>query len=431
MGDAVVVSAFECVTPAGRSADETWRALSAGRSGVRAFAGYRTEGAVSAGAPLPACAAEIPMAVDELAGSPVRLARSAEPGYHAARLVVARALRRLSMSGPRHDPERIAMIGAASFGEPAAWAPGVGGSGPDSRPQSARTPSSPPPSQHPQGALGLIATEHGLEGPCFMVGSACSSGAQAVYVAASLIRSGAIDAAVVVGHEFPLSPGNVASLDRMSVLYRPDDPRDRARSEPARASRPFSRDRRGFVLAEAAAALVLSSAPCADRRGWPRLAGLRGAFACGDADLVSHPSLEGVGRCVRGAMADAWLGPEGIGCVHAHATSSPSGDRAELGGLRHALGATFPAVPVVASKSQLGHALGASALLSIGLAIRGMAEGVVLPTLHHEPDPSLPAPRVSAASAAHPHKTAMVNAFGLGGANVTLIFSRGPDARPA
>ncbi|MEZ4309583.1 MAG: hypothetical protein R3F14_16225 [Polyangiaceae bacterium] len=75
--------------------------------------------------------------------------------------------------------------------------------------------------------------------------------------------------------------------------------------------------------------------------------------------------------------------------------------------------------------------LGASALLSIGLAIRGMAEGVVLPTLHHEPDPSLPAPRVSAASAAHPHKTAMVNAFGLGGANVTLIFSRGPDARPA
>lgn len=420
MGETVVLSASDCLSPVGKSLDETWKALAAGASGVRRLTRYKPDELGDRAASALAYGGEIPMTMDEIAGSAARLQKWVEPGYHAARTLVGRALYRLGFDIRKHDPQRIALLSGTVLASQHARAARAPKGQPDARFML---------NQCPHVLLGAVASEVRLQGPSFNVASGCASGAHAVYLAAMLIRANLVDAAVVVAHEFPHLPEATLGMDGLGLLYRREEASDRAFADPARASRPFSRDRRGFVLSEGAAVVVMASAAYAEKHSWPRLATIRGAFTNSDADHPTRPSTESLARCMRGALSDAWIGPDSIECIHAHATSTPAGDRAEMSALHEVFGPAFPQVPVVALKAQLGHTLGASGLLTLTLAMRGMAENTVLPTLNHDPDPTLPQARLLATATERRHKTALVSSFGFGGTNVSLVLQRGPDAR--
>jgi 3-oxoacyl-[acyl-carrier-protein] synthase II len=129
---------------------------------------------------------------------------------------------------------------------------------------------------------------------------------------------------------------------------------------------------------------------------------------------------------MRSALENAGCNPEDVGCINAHATSTPLGDAAELTALHAVFGDHLATIPVVANKSQIGHSLGASTILALILALRGMREGVVLPTLNHIPDPSLPPAWIPAVATEHEHDLTLLNSFGFGGTNVSLVVARGP-----
>ncbi|HXM71556.1 MAG TPA: beta-ketoacyl-[acyl-carrier-protein] synthase family protein, partial [Thermoanaerobaculia bacterium] len=137
-------------------------------------------------------------------------------------------------------------------------------------------------------------------------------------------------------------------------------------------------------------------------------------------------SRENVTACMQASLADARCGPRDIDCINAHATSTPVGDAAELAALRAVFGERLEEMPVVANKSQVGHTLGASTAVALCLALRGMREGVVLPTLNHLPDPALPPAWIPAAATAHQHELTLLNSFGFGGTNVSLVLEQGP-----
>jgi 3-oxoacyl-[acyl-carrier-protein] synthase II len=129
---------------------------------------------------------------------------------------------------------------------------------------------------------------------------------------------------------------------------------------------------------------------------------------------------------MRAALADAGLGPGDVGCVNAHATSTPLGDQSELTALRGVFADRLRAVPVVANKSQLGHALGASCLLALILAVEGMRRGVALPTLNHVADERLPEAWIPPRAVEHRHDVTLVNSFGFGGTNVSIVVAGPP-----
>ena len=361
---------------------------------------------------------QLPLSFAELAGSVDAIAKWCEPGFHAVRTLAARVLGRLDFDISRHDPQRIALLGATAL---------TGQVSRDALIRTGRADSRFILNQCSNIPLAAAASEHGLQGPCFSVSSACASSAHAVYLASQLIQAGAIDAALVVGFEFPIEPAAVGGLDWIGALYRRDDPADRGYTNPTAASRPFSRDRRGFVLAEGAGAVFLSDLDYARRMDWPVNATIRGAATNADADHLTRASVESVTVCIERALAAADCSADDIDCINAHATSTPVGDAAELAALHRVFGDRLADVPIVANKSQIGHSLGAAAMLALILAVHGMQTGVLLPTLNHVPDPALPKTLIRPLAIEQPHQRTLVNAFGFGGTNVCLVVERRPS----
>ncbi len=231
----------------------------------------------------------------------------------------------------------------------------------------------------------------GLRGPACVVSSACASAAHAMMTAVDLLRCGRADAVVTGGAEACLAPG-VLSADRC---------------------RPFSRDRDGLTLGEGAGILVLE-----------RLAG--GALTSDAGDLVA-PAQAGMEAAMRLALADAGLPPEAVDHVNAHGTGTGLNDQTEA----RALAAVFPgiaAIPVTATKSLHGHALGASPAIEAALVVETLRTGLIPPTARYDvPDPALPLDVVAGAARRHPVTTVLSNSFAFGGLDASLIF-RAVDA---
>ncbi len=407
----------DLVAAGGADLDQAFRHLAGNRSGIVPLSRYDYRAETLPGVSYIAYAGEIPLSYEQLAGSADRLEKWREPCYHALRTLATRVLDRLGFDVADHRPQRIALLGGTALTSQHSR---------DVLLHTRRADSKYILNQCTNIPLAVVASEHGIQGPCFSMSSACASSGHAMLVAGQLIQAGMVDCALVLGYEFPLTPASVGGLDWISALYRRDQPADRAFADAARASRPFSRDRRGFVLAEGAAAVVLARGDYARERGWPIQAWLRGAFSNADAGHLTRISRDNIGVCMREALAAAGCGPEDVQCVNAHATSTPVGDAAELGALAAVFGERLERIPVVANKSQVGHTLGASTVVALCLALRGMREGVVLPTLNHVPDPALPPAWIPTAAAAHPHELTLLNSFGFGGTNVSLVIERGP-----
>jgi len=414
----VVIVDYDCLTSLGTGVDDTWASAAASRSGIRNIDRYVPRENRFQGVPDIAYAGQIPISFEELAGSADKYEKWPEPGYHAVKLLAGRIFSRIGFDVSRHEPQRIGVLGGTALTAEISQDIVTRTGKPDTKfilHQCHNTP------------LAAVASEFGLQGPSFSIGSACASSGHALFLAGQLIKAGLIDAALVTGFEFPVLPVCVGGFEWMKALYRRDDPKDRAYSDPAAASRPFSADRRGFLLAEGAGAAFVACADYAKAQGWPIRAVLRGGYANSDGGHLTRISSENAARCIRGALADAGCVAEAVECVNAHATSTSLGDESEMTALHEVFGEHLRRAPVVANKSQIGHALGASFILAMILAVEGMQQGVVLPTLNYLPDARLPSARVSAEALEHEHAVTLLNSFGFGGTNVSLVIERAPQ----
>ncbi|HLT11498.1 MAG TPA: beta-ketoacyl-[acyl-carrier-protein] synthase family protein [Micromonosporaceae bacterium] len=268
----------------------------------------------------------------------------------------------------------------------------------------------------PNGPAAYIGLELGARAGVHCVASACATGAEAIAHGVDIIRSGRADVVVAGGTEAVIHPLPIAGFASMRAMSTRND-------EPERASRPWDKARDGFVLGEGAAVIVLERAEHAAARGARVYARLAGTGITSDGFDIVQPHPEGAGfvRAVRMALAEADLTGSDIVHVNAHATSTPTGDMAEVAGLRAIIG-DHPVL--TATKSMTGHLLGAAGALESIATILSVRDDVVPPTINLD-DPEDGLLDVAAHKPRHmPIRAALNNSFGFGGHNVALIFTK-------
>ena len=273
----------------------------------------------------------------------------------------------------------------------------------------------------PNMAAANIAMQFGLKGYNNTVTTACAASSQAMGDAADVIRFGRADVMIAGGGEAGISELGLAAFAIMRALStRADDP--------TKASRPFEKDRDGFVTAEGAGIFVLESLEHAQRRGARILAELAGYGASYDAFHIVAPCVDGEGaaRAIGLALEDAHLQPEDIDYINAHGTSTPANDAAETVAIKRAFGELAYRIPVSSTKSMIGHALGASGAIESVASIKAILTGIVPPTINYEtPDPDCDLDYVPNQSRNIGNVRAVLkNSFGFGGQNVCLILKK-------
>ena len=259
-------------------------------------------------------------------------------------------------------------------------------------------------------AAAQFAIRHGIQGPSLTVGTACSSGGDAVTTAALLLQGGMAEAAVVMAGEAAICPAAILSLTKSGAL------------SPAGESRPFSADRSGFVLGEGGGALVLETAESAERRGAPVLARLLGWGSNNDAfhPVCPHPEGTQAAACMEEALQRAGLSPSQVDYVNAHGTATLKGDLAEAVALHRVFGEKTP--PVSSTKGATGHMMGAGGITELIACVKALETGLLPPNLGlSEQDPACGLDLAAPAAREGRYRVAMSNAFGFGGQNSCLL----------
>ncbi len=268
---------------------------------------------------------------------------------------------------------------------------------------------------------GVVGIAFGAMGPNYSTTSACASSGHALGESYEIIRRGDADIMLAGGSEAPVVDATVAGFSRMKALSTRND-------DPAAASRPFDADRDGFVIAEGAATLVLEELEHAQRRGARIYAEVCGYGATADAYHITTPAPGGAGavRAARRALVKAGLEASDIDLVSAHATSTSEGDPTELQGINTLVGDHAAQVSVTATKSSLGHTLGAAGAVAAVATIKALDDGVVPPTLNlHRPDERAGALDLTPLTARERDlDVALLNSFGFGGQNAAIIVQR-------
>ena len=252
----------------------------------------------------------------------------------------------------------------------------------------------------------------GLRGPSFAVASACASATHAIGLAAQMVRSGAVDCAVTGGAEACITFGTLRAWEAMRVMA-PD------------ACRPFSIDRKGLILGEGSAILVLEPLERARARGAQILGEIVGFGMSADAADITAPDVGGMTRALEAALADARLAPQDIQYVNAHGTGTAANDVAETQALHKAFGAHAPKLAVSSTKSMIGHALGAGGALELAATLLAIREGIVPPTIGYlGPDPACDLDYVPNEARALVVDAALSNSFAFGGLNAVLAVKK-------
>ncbi len=268
-------------------------------------------------------------------------------------------------------------------------------------------------------AAGEVAMKFHAKGPNLGTVSACASSAHAIGLATETIRRGQADVMLAGGAESGLIKVAIGAFNAMHALSRRND-------EPEKASRPFDRERDGFVFAEAAGCLVLEELGSARARGAHILAEIAGYGATADAYHITAPpaGAEGAVRAMRMALVDAALAPEKIGYVNAHGTSTPANDGAETAALKTVFGDHARKVAISSTKSMTGHTLGAAGAIEAIICILAMRDGILPPTINQEvADPECDLDYIPNAARRSQVEHALSNSMGFGGHNVALVIS--------
>jgi len=406
----VVVTGLGCVTPLGGSAPRTWQSAVEGRSGIAPIERFD--------------ASEFPVrfageVTDELdlGGMHAKDVRRLD---RVVALSLAAAGEALADSGLEIGDENRGRVGVA-IGS------GIGGletleSGVRSLTRSG--PRRVQPFMIPMAicnmSSGYVAIRYGIQGPNLCHVSACATGAHAIGEAARAIARGDADVIVAGGSEAPVTAIGVAGFSAMRALSGRND-------APQTASRPFDRDRDGFVMGEGSAVLVLERLDHAEARGARVLAEVLGYAATADAAHIAQPTedAEGAQRCMKLALEDADLAPRDVDYLNAHATSTPAGDVSEARGVRAVFGTHTQDLAVSSTKSMTGHLLGAAGAIEALICIRALETGILPPTINLDsPDPECELDHVANKARDRSIRVALSNSFGFGGTNAALVFVR-------
>lgn len=271
-------------------------------------------------------------------------------------------------------------------------------------------------------AAGHIAMKYGFMGPNYSVTSACASSNHALIDGFNLIRLGKAEVIVTGGAEAPIIQAGVGGFSSMQALSTRND-------DPQHASRPFDRDRDGFVMGEGAGALVLEEYEHAVKRGAKIYCEVAGAGMSADAHHITAPHPEGAGAIIsmEEALSDAGMKPSDIDYINVHGTSTPLGDIAELKALEALFGDMLPAISISSTKSMTGHLLGAAAAIEALASIMAITRGIIPPTINVEnldPEVNENLDLTLGVARRREVRAALSNTFGFGGHNSTVIFRR-------
>lgn len=411
----VVITGLGVVSPIGIGVGQFWKNALEGHSGIRAirpFDGFPLESYRSqvAGQVLnfnPAQYLDGPHAD--------RVDRYAQFALVAAKEALADSALRME----REDPHRVGVIVGA----------GMGGMVMGEREITQLYRNHKPHRVHPNfiptitlnSASGIVAMAHGAKGPNLAISTACSSSAHAMGQALTAVRTGQADVVITVGADASITPLVFAGFCSLRVLSTG------FRDAPTRASRPFDRARDGFVMGEGAGALILESLPHARKRKARIYTEVAGYAATSEAYHMVIPREDGteVAKTMHLALRDAELSPAQVDYINAHATSTPIGDAVEVRALRRVFKTRADRILVNATKSMIGHTLGAAGAIGSITCALSLQAGQIHPTVNYEdPDPACRLQGISTDVEERSLKVALMNAFGFGSNNAVVVFKR-------
>jgi 3-oxoacyl-[acyl-carrier-protein] synthase II len=412
----VAVTGMGVVTSVGHGKEDTWAALTAGRSGIKAVRRFPTEGLRTriAGTiddvPVePFCAPVLSERLATLAADEAIAESGLASGDFPGALFVA--VPPVEMEWPQREALAEAsgrtgeltyrdLLAAAATGRFANW--------------------------HDLFIFGTVADRlaerFGTRGSPISLSTACSSGATAIQLGVEAIRRGETEAALCIGTDGSVNPESLIRFSLLSALSTQNE-------TPEAASKPFSKNRDGFVMGEGGAALVLEDAEHARARGARILGYVLGCGERGDGFHRTRSSPDGapIIAAIRNALDDAGLGPDGIDSINAHGTGTPENDKMESMGCMAVFGERMKSVPISSNKSMLGHTLTAAGAVEAVVSLLTIARGRIPPTINYTvPDPAIPLDVVPNVARDATVARVLSNSFGFGGQNTCLVFGAEP-----
>ncbi|MBI5954773.1 MAG: beta-ketoacyl-ACP synthase II [Chloroflexi bacterium] len=406
----VVITGLGCISPVGNNVKETWEGLLAGKSGMAPITHF------DASAHKTRFAAEV-KGFDPTTLFGARDARKMDRFTQFATVATLEALAQSGLTIDNSNRDRVGILIGSGIG-------GIGTLIEQYETMRQRGPERVSPFLIPMmisdGAAGNIAIRVGARGPNMSLATACASGTNALGEAAEMIRRGAADVMIAGAAEAAITSIAMAGMNVMTALSTRND-------DPQRASRPFDKDRDGFVMGEGAGIMIMESLEHAQARGANILCEFTGYGTTDDAHHISAPAEDGAGATIsmRLAVENAGLKLDEIDYINAHGTSTHLNDKSETAAIKTLFGAQAYKVPVSSTKSMTGHLLGASGALEGVICAMALLSNTLPPTVNYEtPDPDCDLDYVPNQPRKAEPRNVMSNSFGFGGHNATLVISR-------
>ena len=406
----VVVTGLGCVSPVGNNVNETWSALIAGKSGAAPITHF------DASKHKTRFAAEV-KGFDGAAMFGARDARKMDRYAQFATAATLEALAQANFTVNESNRDRVGILIGSGIG-------GIATLIAEQQTLMERGPDRVSPFLIPMmisdSAAGMIAIRIGARGPNMSLATACATGTNAAGEAAEMIRRGAADVMIAGAAEAAILPVTMAGMNVMTALSTRND-------DPQRASRPFDKNRDGFLMGEGGAVMILESLEHAQARGAQIICEFNGYGTSDDAHHISAPAENGAGAAIsmQLALKDAGLSVSDINYINAHGTSTQLNDKSETAAIKTVFGEQAYKLSVSSTKSMTGHLLGASGTLEAVVCAKAIQESLLPPTINYEtPDPVCDLDYVPNQARPMQVKHAMSNSFGFGGHNATLILSK-------
>ncbi len=408
-----VIVAYDAVSPLGTDLETQWNRSVKGESGI----GYLTRFPVGERFPVTIAGQVADIDVSPYPFlSPRNLAHWTSPIFKYAMLVVHRSLLKSGIEITADLSPRVAVTFSSAVGGQDAVL--------DADRRMISEGRMPHPFTNPNSCINMVGGKISIltnaTGPITSTITACATGVTSMIVGAMLLEQGKADLAICGAVDFALVEPIVAGFATMNGAYRS---KEGARPEPPeRVSRPFSLDRRGFVISEGAGSIIIATREFAQLHGIEYNIAIAGWAMTSDAYHFVAPNLETVTRCIAETIQSAAIKPHDIDAVNAHAASTRVGDKVEFDALRAVFADQIP--PVSANKSMIGHAMGASSAIESILAMEGMVSDTLLPTINYTPDPQIGLDCVAEGSRYLEQEFVLKNSFGFGGCNSCVVFQR-------
>ena len=408
-----VIIAYDAVSPLGIDLDAQWQQALKGYSGIGPLTRFEP------GPDFPVRIAGQVATIDHLPYaflSPREEARWPSPIFKYALLTVQRTLEQCGLEITAELAPRVAVTYSSAVG------------GLDAVLSADRrlmaTGRLPAPCVNPNSCINMVGGKvsmwTGATGPICATITACATGLTSMIMGALLMAQGRADVVICGAVDFALVAPIVAGFATMNGAYVPKEGAEE--DPPQAASRPFSVNRRGFVISEGAGCILLATREFARAHGLTAKAEMAGWSMTSDAHHFVAPHFETVRRCVAQSIGDAGISPAEIDAVNAHAASTRIGDKVEFDALADLFKGKIP--PVTANKSMIGHCMGASSAIETILALKSMEEQILLPTINYRPDPQMPVDLATESSRSLSQQYVLKNAFGFGGCNACAVFKK-------